>query len=140
MKPQNTFDEIAALEREAETLAPRVREAFRRAGGPSATVEEAIRREAARVAARARVRSVWPLHRSLAAAAGLALLLAAGGLLLISPQTYRATAVRQAVQSKMRPEGGAPEDAAGFARLLLNIQGLDEEAFVTEGASEALWQ
>ncbi|HOE60230.1 MAG TPA: hypothetical protein P5125_08490 [Kiritimatiellia bacterium] len=141
MKPQNTFDEIAALERDAAALAPQVREAFRWAGGPSATVEEAIRQEAARVAARARVRwPVWSLRRlQVVAVACLVLLLAAGGLLLTSPQVYRAKAVRQTAHVGTRPAGGASEDAAGFARLLLNIQGLDEDSFVTDGASEALW-
>ena len=143
MKTQTPFTDIAALEKELAGLAPLVRQAFRQSGGPAPAVETAIREEARRCAGGSRVRfGGWPLFRAFAAAACLILVL--GGALHL--RLTRPTAVRPVETVSRRTEksaapntAGKADDTSGFARLLLDIQGLDAESYFTAEASEALW-
>lgn len=136
MKTQTLFNEIAAIERELTELAPRVRQGFVCLGGPSERVEQAIRDEARRAAA-LRMRSSWPRRRMLAAAASFALLL--GG----TAQWFAAQRAVKDVDPAQQPAVAASvsteESAAGFANLLLEIQGLNEDGFFRTEEAESLW-
>jgi len=131
MKTNTTFGDIAALEKELAEIAPFVRQGFEREGGPSSRTEAAIREEAQRVLderRRQRLRRVF-LPRAFAAAALLALLLGGSIHLIVSHHATHRPAVW----------GGDDETLAGFADLLLDIQGLNEEGFFRTEAAESLW-
>jgi hypothetical protein len=138
MKTNTEFDDIAALESELAEFAPLVRRGFDRAGPPSAHTEEAIRAEARRfLAGRTRARFAWFRPRTLAAAAALALLLGGSVNLLVSHQPGRAddTDRRSAAAAKAQTD----DSTAGYASLLLEIQGLNEESFFRTEEAESLW-
>jgi hypothetical protein len=132
MNKQTGFNDIDALEKELAELAPIVRQGFERAGMPSPHVEDAIRAEARRALA-GRARAVWPRYQMLAAAAALALLLGGSVHLFVSHTPAKTAAV--AAPSKAQ----ADESAAGFANLLLEIQGLNEDSFFRTEEAESLW-
>ena len=135
MKTQTPFDEIAAIDRELTELAPRVRQGFVCLGGPSERVEQAIRDEARRAAA-LRMRSAWPRRRILAAAASFALLLGGTAHWFASQRTERHRLAPQPVAAA----GARIDDStAGFANLLLEIQGLNEDDFFKTEEAESLW-
>jgi len=142
MKTQTPNIDAAMLEKELAGLEPLVRQAFRQAGGPAPEVEAAIREEARRYAGGRRARFGWPLFRALAAAACLALVL--GGALqlhLVRQSAGRPVeTVSQRTEKSAAPNGtGKADDASGFAKLLLDIQGLDADSYFTAEASGALW-
>jgi hypothetical protein len=142
MKNQTPFTDIAALEKELAEIAPRVRQSFREVGGPSRPVEEAIRREARAVAGRKGNRFAWPLYRTVAAAAGFALLL--GGAVQVH-LVHRASHNDQAVHhilnigATQASNEHSSEGPAALANRLLDIQGLDEEGFFKAEEEEPLW-
>jgi len=140
MKTQTAFIEGATIEKELSWLAPLVRRGFRLAGDPSPEVEAAIRQEACRCAGRGRARRVWTFYRKLAMAAGLMLVLG-GALLHVTRQTGGQAEPANLLLAKDAPASVSvkTDDASGFAKLLLDIQGLDEEGYFTVEAAEALW-
>ena len=131
------------LEKDLETLAPLVREAFCRAGEPSPRVIRAIHNEAAAyLSARTRRRRLIPLFRALAAAATLTLLL--GGALQAHFSRLEISHAREIGHLLTLGASHAPsvmtEGSSGLANRLLSIQGLDEEAFFfTPEEEEVLW-
>lgn len=143
MKTQTLFTDIAQLERELTSLAPLVRQAFNNVGGPSTEVENTIREEAHRCAARGKSRFSRPLFQTLAAAACLVLVL--GGALQLHLNHQSATqsietAVRQKIgENDSQTPDGKTDETSRLARLLLDIQGLDAESYFTSEATEALW-
>lgn len=135
-----TLDE---LEKDLETLAPLVREAFCREGEPSARVIRAIHDEAvAHISERNRRRRFIPLFRSLAAAATFALLL--GGAIQAHFSRVELSHARDVghllnLGASHAPTGRS-ESSPELAGRLLSLQGLDEEAFfVTSEEEEVLW-
>lgn len=130
MNTNTTFDDITALEKELAEIAPFVRQGFEREGGPSPRTEAAILAEARRVldGRRERLRRAF-LPRAFAAAAVLALLLGGSIHLLVTRHAPR------------QPDAwaGSDENIVGFADLLLDIQGLNEEGFFRTEAAESLW-
>ena len=141
MKTQTACVDPAALEKELAGLAPLVRRGFRLAGGPSPEVEEAIRQEALRCAGASRARIFWPFYRKFAAAAGLMLLLGGAFQLHLTRQTAGPAEPAGMRLAKDTPKSapGKTEDNSGFAKMLLDIQGMDEEGYFTGEAAEALW-
>ncbi len=142
MKTQTAFTDTATLEKELAGLAPLVRQAFLQAGGPAPEVEAAIREEARRFAGVRRARFGWPLFRVLAAAACLVLVLGGALQLHLIRQTSgrpAETVSRRTEKSAAPSSTGKTDDTSGFAKLLLDIQGLDAESYFTAEASEALW-
>ncbi len=130
------------LERDLTWLKPLVNDGFQQIGGPSQRALQAIRDEAARHAMRRRFRLHFaPLLRAVAAAAALAMLAATAVHTHLAlragrhAQTVNLLLDLGAPQTAATPAGGASE----FATRLLDIQGLDEEAFFTHEGSEALW-
>ena len=135
MKTRAVFDEIAAIDRELTDLAPRVRQGFLCLGGPSERVEQAIRDAAQRTAA-TRMRSAWPRRRMLAVAASLALMLGGTAHRFASQRTERP---RPAAQPVAVAGARIDDSTAGFANLLLEIQGLNEDDFFKTEEAESLW-
>lgn len=137
MKTQTPFDEIAAIDRELAELAPRVRQGFVCLGGPSERVEQAIREEARRASAnRMLMRSAWPRRSMLAAAASFALLL--GG----TASWFAAQRAEQTCGLAQQPSAAdahIDDSSAGFASLLMEIQGLNEDGFFRTEEAESLW-
>lgn len=139
MKNQNLLIDALRVEREAESIAPLVREGLARVEGPSERVMRAIHEEAV-ARASAKGRSAMPLYRVLAAAASLLILL--GGAVQYH-FARQAGAHAQTLQLVLHI--GAPHAVSGpvdgtteLANRLLNIQGLDEETFFTPDETEAL--
>jgi hypothetical protein len=142
MKTQRPFTDIAALEKELAEIALLVRQGFSLAEGPSPRVENAIRQEARAYAARKRNRPAWPVYRTIAAAAGFALLL--GGAVqvhLVSRSSRNAQAARHILEiGATQASAEHPiEGPTGLANRLLDIQGLDEEGFFKAEGEEPLW-
>lgn len=139
--PACTFTQ-EGVENELRALAPLVREAFDHVGGPSPAVIGAIRAEARRhTFRRMRARRLAPLFRSLAVAAGLALLLTGAFQLHVSAVEGRHAqdVARLLHLGAAQPSSGAP-DSSALANSLLDIQGLSEEAFLaTAEETEPLW-
>jgi len=142
MKNQTEHVDLTSLERDLERIAPIVRQGFRQMGGPSETVLKAIHDKAAEQLFRQRrYRRHLPLFRALAAAATLALLL--GG----AVQTHLARqAGAHALTVSHVLQIGSPHASAGpvagtteIAARLLDIQGLDDEAFFSPEETAALW-
>jgi hypothetical protein len=134
--------DIDALETELSELTPLVRHGFRQMGGPSQRVELAIRREALTRAGRKRSLWAWPLYRTFAAAAAVALLLVGViQLSLASRASHNANAVSHILN--IAATGSSAEHMAegldGLANQLLDIQGLDEDGFFKAEGAEALW-
>jgi anti-sigma factor RsiW len=138
MKTQTPFTEIGSLEKDLAEIAPLVREGYRQLGGPSARVEEAIREAARKQAARRKARLAWPLARSLAAAAALVLLLGGGALQLHLSREAELQAEAAARRLAAERRAAAGETSAGFANILLEIQGLNEEGFFSHEETESL--
>ena len=136
MKTQTPFDEIAAIDRELTEIAPRVRQGFVCLGGPSERVEQAIRDEARRAAA-LRMRSAWPQRRMLAAAASFALLLGGTAHWFASQRAGQDPGPAQ--QPVAAADARGDESTAGFASLLMEIQGLNEDGFFRTEEAESLW-
>ncbi len=141
MKTQTADIDPCTLEEELAGLAPLVRQGFRLAGEPSPGVEEAIRREAFRCAGGSRARIFSPFYLNVAAAAALILLLGGAFQLHLTRQTEgRAEpAGRRLTQGAPKPASGKTEDTSALAKMLLDIQGMDEEGYFTGEAAEALW-
>jgi len=137
-----------ALEKDLETLAPLVQEAFSRVGEPSPRVLRAIHNEAvAYLSARNRRRRFIPLFRTLAAAATLTLLL--GGAIQAHIARVEISHARDVghllnLGATHSPSGTA-EASSELANRLLSIQGLDEDDFFfddilfTSEEEEVLW-
>ncbi|MCL1921862.1 MAG: hypothetical protein FWG50_12460 [Kiritimatiellaeota bacterium] len=136
----------AGVLRELAAFAPQVRDGFARIGGPSDSVLDAIRAEAAKAAAeRRRALRLNVVFRRLAAAAVFALLL--GG----SFQTYQRYHSNNAREQtltllsiSLATQDGAyslSDDTSELAHLLLTMQGLDQESFFSVPDEEAglLW-
>ncbi|MEI7900975.1 MAG: hypothetical protein WCK89_12050 [bacterium] len=142
MKSQTPFTDIAALEKELAEIAPLVRQGFRQVGGPSLRVGDAIQREARAYAGRKNSRRVWPLYRTVATAAGFALLL--GGAVQLN-LVYQSSHKSQAIHTVLNIGASQAstehpvEGPTGLANRLLDIQGLDEEGFFKTEGEEPLW-
>lgn len=136
MKTQTPFDEIAAIDRELTELAPRVRQGFVCLGRPSERVERAIRDEARRAAAH-RMRSAWLRRRILAAAASFALLLGGTAHWVASQRAEQNRSPTQ--QPVAAADARGDESTVGFASLLMEIQGLNEDGFFRTEEAESLW-
>jgi len=141
MKMQTVDIDPDTLEEELAGLAKLVRQGFRLAGEPSPEVEEAIRQEAIRCAGGSRARIFSPFYLKFAAAAGLMLLLGGAFQLHLTRQTEgRAEpAGLRLAKDAPKPVSGKTEDNSGLAKMLLDIQGMDEEGYFTGEAAEALW-
>lgn len=141
MKTQTADIDPDKLEEELAGLAKLVRQGFRLAGEPSPEVEEAIRQEAFRCAGKCRARIFSPFYLKFAAAAGLMLLLGGAFQLHLTRQTEGRVepAGLRLAKDAPKPASGKTEDNSGFARMLLDIQGMDEEGYFTGEAAEALW-
>ena len=142
MKPETTFTDIEALEKELAEIAPLVRQVFSLSGGPSPQVENAIRQEARTCAARKRSRLAWPAYRTLAAAAGFALLLGGAVQLHLARQSSRNAQTARHILDIGATQASAEhpiEGPTGLANRLLDIQGLDEEGFFKAEGEEPLW-
>jgi hypothetical protein len=127
---------------ELEALAPRVREAFGRVAEPSPRVLRAIHDEAvAHLTSRARQRRFIPLFRTLAAAAALTLLL--GGAIQTHLAWREGTHTRAVGHLLNLGASNVPaataESASELASRLLDIQGLNEDAFFMSEEAEVLW-
>jgi len=141
MKKQTSLTEIAALEKELAEIAPRVRQGLHQAGGPSLRVDEAIRAEARRVAARRQSRSAWAwmhVRAPFAAAAALALLLGGAALHQRTGEEAEPRNLSAARPSAAQTVNAASDNAASFAGVLLEIQGLSEEGFVRDEETAVL--
>lgn len=141
---KKTTDRLSAddLERDVAWVEPLIHTGFDQIGGPSRRTLQAIREQAAAEAARRRLTLRFGLFvRTVAAAAAFAALAAAAVHTHLALRAGRhAQTVNQllnlgAPQAASSPASGAVE----LATRLLNIQGLDEEAFFTHEGSEALW-
>ena len=140
MKTETPFTDIAELEKELAQIAPLVRQGFRQVGGPSLRVENAIRSEALRHAAKKQTQRAWPLYRRLAAVAAVALVLFGTIQVHISKQADIKAAIAKAKASDSADKQTQPaEGTHGFATLLLEIQGLNEDGFFRPEEAEPLW-
>ncbi len=143
MKTTEQVHSAAVFDQDAERLASLVRAGFDRIGGPSISTLRAISGEAARHASRAHwVFHLTPLTRSLAAAAAVAALAGVAIQTRLARQAGRHAHTVNQLLNLGAPQAAAAAPARGPSELadrLLNIQGLDEEAFFTQEGAEALW-
>ncbi len=131
------------VEAEADALAPAIRDAYARLGGPSAATLQRIRLAAeAHTAARRRHRAFVRFARAGAAAALVAAAVGGSYQLRLAFQTA-APHPHAALGSLLAigaPDGALPEDgAAELANRLLDLQGLSKEAFIRPEEQESLW-
>ena len=139
MKTQNVLLETIDLEKEVATIAPLIRDGLSRIKGPSPEVLHAIHEEAVSHVFSQRRKRV-PLLRVMAAAASIALIV--GGAVQVhlarqagaQAQTLRLVLHIGAPYAVNGPVDGTTE----LAKRLLNIQGLDEETFLTPVETEPL--
>lgn len=137
MNTQTPFTEIAGLEKELSEIAPLVRQGFRLAGGPSARVDAAVHAEIRRQAKRQKGRAARRLWGKLAAAAAAVLML--GGSVELFVSQHRTSTAHQRSAVVTAPAAAAADSASGFAGVLLEIQGLDEDGFFRPEEVEPLW-
>lgn len=138
MKQKNIFIEVRQLDDEVAKIAPLVHDAFACYGGPSEQVEALIRQESKRIAARHRILGFQPERAKLALVACMLLLL--GGALPVAIRMHAYSVQPHLAQDRDDVSISAQsKEEIGFSRVLLNMQGLDEESFFTDGETEALW-
>lgn len=139
--PTHTFS-LTELENDLEALAPQVRAAFSQIGEPSPRVLRAIHDAAVvNLSSRARQRRFIPLFRTLAAAATLALLL--GGAIQTHLAWKEGAHTRTVGHLLNLGASNVPAATAGsaseLASRLLDIQGLNEDAYFMSEEAEVLW-